>query len=74
MVSWWDPKIHILLSRYRNNGILEYWNDDILLKTHFSIIPSFQVSESASVHKTIILDNSAPLEYCFWPKFGVEKY
>ena len=30
MVSWSNPKMLILLSRCRNNGILEYWNDDIL--------------------------------------------
>jgi hypothetical protein len=41
--------IHSLL---KDVGILEYWNDDILLTTHFSIIPSFQASKDASVHIT----------------------
>jgi hypothetical protein len=51
--DWHDTKNHILLCRCRNNGILEYWNDDIHLRTHFSIIPSFQFSKGASVHNTI---------------------
>jgi hypothetical protein len=42
-----------LLKRCRNNGTLEYWNDDILLKTQYSSVPSFQVSKGASVHKDI---------------------
>jgi hypothetical protein len=39
MVSQDDPKIRTLLERCRNNGRLEYWNDDFLLKN-----PIFQHS------------------------------
>ncbi len=60
VVSPADPKIRTLLKRCRNNGILEYGNDDIFLKTQYSSIPSFQVSEGISVHKAIIYDNFCP--------------
>jgi hypothetical protein len=60
MAIYSDPKIYTLLKRCRNNGILEYWNDDILLKTQYSSVPSFQVSKGGSVHKSIRYDNSCP--------------
>jgi hypothetical protein len=44
--------MHILLSRYRNHGILEYWNGDILLK---SIFPSFQVSKGVLSTKLLYM-------------------
>ncbi len=39
MICQEDSKMRALLKRCRNNGILEYWNDDILLKN-----PIFQFS------------------------------
>ena len=39
MICQEDSKMRALLKRCRNNGILEYWNDDILLKN-----PIFQHS------------------------------
>jgi hypothetical protein len=66
MASQADPKIRTLIIRCRNNGILEYWNDDILLKTHYSSIPAFQVYKSTFVRKAISYDTSCPPGNGFW--------
>jgi hypothetical protein len=49
------------------------WNDDILLKTHFSSIPYFQDSNGASVHQNIGYDNSYHPKYCFWADVMLSK-
>jgi len=60
MTSQEDLKISTLIKRCRNNGILEYGNDDILSMTQYSRIPSFQYSKDAFAHKVISYQNSHP--------------
>jgi hypothetical protein len=61
MASQADPKIRTLIKRCRNNGILEYWNDDILLKTHYSSIP-----KALLFAKPLAMIPHAHLENGFW--------